>query len=251
MKFQFLYSSLLWLLPILGAAWLYLAVRPGAALPGSRAPRNRAMRLQGLAALCLILAAAGLQYRHSARKIQLVVLADVSPSIFELSAQTARIREMLGALDPQSTEAAVVVFSETAGLERAMGPLPKGSALDSQRVPDLEHLSAVVKTDGTNIGNALQFARTAFTSTDCSRGILLLSDFIDTGITSQEPGKSAAFLAGGDIDFLPTPAVLVASSDVQLAELRAPESAGAGARRPLEITIASQQPAAVECQSAS
>lgn len=225
----------------------------------SRGAGSRAFALQALAALCLILAAAGLHYRHATRKIQVVVAADVSPSIYELSAQTARIRELLGALDPASTDIAVVVFSETAGLERSMFPLPPpltaaspefqkpgGSRASLKTLPDLLHLNAVLKTNGTDIGGALQFARGAFTSPDCSRAILLLSDFRDTRtLNNRSAAKSAAFLRDSGIDLLATPAILGPSCDVQLAEFRVPEIASTGRAVPLEITIASQQPTTV------
>ncbi len=271
MKLQFLNSSLLWLLPAAALAWFVFLSRPGIWLRAHflkrEAPtvpasyRPAALVLQALAALSLIFAAAGLQYRHATRKIEIVVAADVSPSIYELNAQTARIRELLGALDPDSTEAAVVVFSESAGLEHSMAPLPapapsSGGAKESRgemsvaarsrMLPDLQHLNAVLKTNGTDIGGALQFSRGAFTSADSSRAILLLSDFRDTRmLNNRSAAKSAAFLNGSGIELLATPVILGASSDVQLAEFRVPESAVVGRAVPLEITLTSQQPQSV------
>src|SRR5206468_5604066 len=111
------------------------------------------------------------------------------------------------------------------GLERSMSPLPsQDNSVPTARaklLPDLAHLNAVLKTNGTDIGNALQFSRGAFTSPDCSRAILLLSDFRDTRmLNNRSAAKSAAFLRDSGIELLATPAILGPSSDVQLAEFR-------------------------------
>src|SRR5579862_781893 len=247
LKLQFLQSAWLVLLIPAGALWLWTMLRR--TVRPARAPR-RAFIVQGLAATCLILAAAGLSVRHSARKVQLVVAADVSDSVFELNGPTARIRELLGALDPENTEVAVVIFGENAGLERGMAPVGRVSGAplhgETVRLPDLEHRVAVVKTDGTDIAGAIQFSRSAFTRSDCARAILLMSDFRDTRAQNNQSALAgAAFLNGSDIALLATPTVLSASSDVQLSELRAPETASIERAVPLEITVASQKAVSV------
>lgn len=243
MKLHFIHFPLLWMLAIFGPWVAYAWLRPIAA--------RRAVLLHAGAGLCLILAAAGLQFQRASRKIQIVAVADISPSIYELNAQTARIRELLGVLDPESTEAAVVIFSETAALERSMAPLPphmESSARAENRpgapvpLPDLARPTSVVKMRGTDIRGALLFARNAFTSTDCSRAILLQSDFRDT---HSDTALSAALFQSGDMELLATPSILGPSSDVQLAELRVPDTASTLRAVPIDVTVASQQPATV------
>ncbi len=243
MKLHFVYFSLLWILPLFAAIVAYASLR--------RVAPRRALLLQSLAGLCAILSAAGLQFQQSARNIQLVVAADISPSIYELNAQTERVRELLSALDPNTTQAAVVVFSESAALERPMSPLPTSNELAQPNpkqparvkpLPDLAHPNAVIKNNGTDISAALQFARNAFTSSDCSRAILLQSDFRDT---RSPDARFSAFLRDSGIEFLATPSILGPSSDVQLAELRLPDVASTTRAVPIDITLAAQQPATV------
>src|SRR6185295_18894877 len=57
--------------------------------------------------------------------------------------------------------------------------------------------------------------------------------------------KGASFLSGSGIELLATPAALSASSDVQLAEVRAPDSVSMDRGVPLEITVAAQRPSSV------
>jgi len=250
LKLQFIYFFVLWLVPLFATAATVAFLK-------RMAPR-RTLVLQTLAGFCILLALAGLHYRHAIRAIQIVVATDVSPSIFELNAQTARVREVLGALDPESTEAAVVVFSATAALERSMSPLPPLTPVSSQderastpavrrnSLPDFAHLHAVVNTHGTDISVALQAARAAFTSTTCSRAIVLQSDFRDTTAPDNRNAlRTAAFLRDSGIDLLATPSILGPSSDVQLAELRVPDTATAGRNVPIDITLAAHQPATV------
>jgi Mg-chelatase subunit ChlD len=217
-----------------------------------RPVRGRALLwlcVQALACGALLLAAAGWTIQAGRHRLALVVAADVSESIFETEAQTGRVNDFLRALDPDSTDAAVVVFGANPGLERPFAPLSallgeagRLAAPRSAPALDLARPQAVVKTGGTNLAAALTFARSLFRDDGATHAILLLSDFRET---HGRAATVAAALAGERIRLLATPALLSASRDVQLAEFRVPESAPVSRAVPLEITVASQSAAKV------
>ncbi|HEY3320489.1 MAG TPA: VWA domain-containing protein [Planctomycetota bacterium] len=182
-----------------------------------------------------------------------MIAADVSASIFDLSTQNVRLRELLKEMDPSSLEVAVAVFGANSGTERLMGPLaaPSSGLPENKRtadsrspLPDLTRPTAVVERSGTDIGAAIDYSRGLFPSeqNEPARGILLLSDFRNT---RGSPNASIAGLAGAKIDLLPSPAVLGASSDAYIAALRAPESGPLGRALPIEVTIGAQSPCTV------
>ena len=189
-----------------------------------------------LGAAALIFAAAGWTVQFGQQRLQIVVAADVSDSIFELDAQTERIGELLKPLDADRTQAAVIVFGANAGIERPMGPL---TSLRGAQSLDLVHRRAVVKTGATDLSAALKLGRTQFTDETASRAILVLSDFRET---QNRAADTAAALGNEHIALLASPSMLSASRDVQLAEFRTPESAPLGRAVPLEIVVASQTP---------
>lgn len=230
----------LWLLPLwLAALLIFRPKRAGARYrPGSVLQFS----ITALAFLCLIFAAAGLSFQQTVRKTQLVVAADVSDSIFQLDDQSTRLRELIAAVDPETTELALVVFAKTQALERPMGPPPLAI--------DLAHRTAVIDTRATNLADALQFSASAFSVKDGARGVLVLSDFRDIGASPLAVRANAAALDAAGISLLATPAVLSAGSDVRLAELRAPDRASIARAVPLDITIAAQKPAEVKVRVA-
>ncbi len=228
------------LLPIwLAAALIFRPRRHGARY---RAGSVVQFAITTVAFLCLIFAAAGLGFQQAVRKTQLVVTADVSDSIFQLDDQSARLRELLAAVDPESTELALVVFARTQALERPMGPPPL--------TIDLAHRAAVIDTRATNLADVFQFSKSAFTVESGARGVLVLSDFRDTGASPLFAAANAAALDAAGISLLATPAVLSAGSDVRLAELRAPDRASMARAVPLDITLAAQKPVAVKVRVA-
>lgn len=229
MGFHLIHPGWLWLAPIFAGLLVIFrrrnSVKQGLARAG----------LYSLPFIFITLAAAGLTVERNTRKNQVVVAADISDSIFERSAQTQRVRELLSALEPETTQAAMVLFGKTQSLERPMG------SLASAAQADLSNPAAVVSASGTDIAGALRFARTAFTQGDGGRAVLLLSDFRDTQNTPTALAAEAAALDAAGIALLSTPAILGATSDVRLAEFFAPERASVGRGIPLEITVAGQK----------
>jgi Mg-chelatase subunit ChlD len=208
--------------------------------------------LHGAAAVCIVLAAVGLQVPAHAPRQVVAVAADTSDSIFDLATQTGRLTESLAALDPDTTQAAAAVFGRNTGLERAMAPLaphPTTAAHSSAlrgAAPfvDLSRPATVVDRSATDVGAAVNFARGLFApdTAGAARGILLLSDFRDTCGSAD---AAAAALRGSGIDLLACPALLGPASDVHLAALRVPERSQLGRDVPVEMTVASQSPCTV------
>ena len=212
---------------------------------------------QACAAICLVLAAAGLQVPRHAPRQQLVAVADVSDSVFDLSTQTARLNEALAALDPGSAQAAIVVFARSAGLERSLGPLVQAqgpsktvpgrrSALRPSRetsLVDLSRPATVVDHSATDIGGAVNFARGLFPAeaSPAARGLLLLSDFRETCGSAE---AAAAALSGSSIDLLAYPAALGPSADIRIAALSVPQTGRLGRDVPVEVAVAAQSPCA-------
>ncbi|HYG73661.1 MAG TPA: VWA domain-containing protein [Planctomycetota bacterium] len=236
---------------LLVAQWF--RVRGGAGNVGLQRRRFvRRLILQGCAGLLLALAAAGLRIPREGQRQQIVVAADVSSSIFDLSSQSTRLNELARALDPQQAELAFTVFGGTAGTERAFSPLAAATErnttstrrkkVEAPLLPDLLQLTTVVDRNATDVGSAINFARSLFPdsrASSASRAILLLSDFRSTRGSEQ---SAAAALSGSGIDLLPTPAVLGPSADVHIASLRVPEKVQIGRSIPIEVTVASQTP---------
>ena len=250
---------LLALAPVYSAFLWWWWCRRDAALPVLRRRLAFQAVLQGGAALCLILAAAGLQVPAHAPRQVLVAAADLSDSIFDLASQTPRLAETLNALNAETTQAAVVVFGRTVGLEQRMTPLshsaPSAAAASlsgpfpksHKRRPlvDLTRPATVVDRSATDLGAALTFARGLFPpeSATAARGILVLSDFRDTCGSAK---TAAASLAGSGIDLLALPAALGPSADVHIAALSVPGSAQVGRDLPVEVIVASQTPCTVQ-----
>lgn len=225
-------------------------------VPVIRRRLARELALHSVAALCLVLALAGLQVPAEMPRQVLVAAADVSDSVFDLSTQTARLEELQEALDRATAQTAVVVFGRTPGLERALEPLaqPATETVQRGRPPhrrwsgtapvDLTRPATVVDRAATDLGAAISFARGLFPphSAGAARGILLLSDFRDTGGSAD---AAAGALSGSGVELLACPALLGPSADVHLAALSVPETARLGRDVPVEITVAAQSPAAV------
>jgi Mg-chelatase subunit ChlD len=247
----------LFLLPLYG--WLMWRWRQAIlglmAAPSVRRKARLRMLLHGLGALCLVLAAAGVQVPAQVRCAQLVVVADASESvrIFDLNAQTQRVRELLRALDGFRAEVGVVVFAGSASTERPLSPLEISPEPSSARgrggrnsgLPDLLRLTGVVEPHtATDIGAALSRARGLFTGEGSGgRGILLLSDFRDT-VGGAE--SAAAALSGSGTDLLLAPAVPGQSQDVHVASVCAPEWTTRDRAVPVEITVATFTPCSVQ-----
>lgn len=210
--------------------------------------------LHACAALVLILAAAGMQIPSLAKHIQLVFAADVSESIFERHAETKQLHELIGAVDPESSEAAIVVFGDDAGCERPMGtlsqtapraPLRERDSLrlrrnDAGALPDLDRITTVVDGRATDIGGALNTARGLFRNEPGdARAIVMLSDFRDTRGRAE---SGAAALSGSGIDLLAVPAALGAAANPYIAALRVPEVGTVGRDVPIEVTIGAVGP---------
>ena len=229
---------MLWLLPVWAAAVLVLR----------RRQRGWRVNFSAAGVLCAIFAAAGASHSGALRRNQILVALDSSDSIFDREAQGRRVRELLGALEPQSTAAGVVLFGKNCALEAPLAPLNLKRDLESVNgsrgviFPDLARPAAVVDASGTDIAGALQFARSVFAGEDGARAVLLLSDYRDTKNSALELAAGAAALNAAGIDLLAAPAVLGASSDVQLAALRAPESVSSERAIALDATVAAQQP---------
>jgi hypothetical protein len=245
-----------WLLLLLAAyaSLLWLRWRQSAAgVPAFRRRLIPSLALHAVAALCLALGAAGLRIPVRAPHYTIAVAADISDSVFDVATQNARLNAALDSLDPAATDAAVVVFGRTAGLERALSPLAVSAAPNATPVfhveraaphVDLTRPHTVVDRSATDIGNALGYARGLLPSGDAptARAILLLSDFRDTQGGAE---AAAAALAGSGIDLLTVPAALGPSSDVRLAALRVPERGRVGRDLPIEAVVAAQSPCTV------
>ena len=199
-------------------------------------------------ALCLILAASGLQWPAYAPRTQLVVLADVSESIFDPETQNAQLQELLSPLDRARTEAAICVFGAQPGVERAMAPLPALSATRTRRseslLPNLARSTVFVDPGGTDIAASLNLGRTLFTADkeNAARAILMLSDYRST---RGDARAAAALLRGDGIALLAAPAVLGVSADVHIAALRLPDKGSIGRALPIEVTVSALKPCSV------
>jgi len=179
---------LLLLTPLYGAfLWAWWRRQPEIAFAFRRRVATKTV-FHACAAICLVLAAAGLRVPAHAPRQELVAVADLSDSVFDQATQTVRLNEALAALDPDSAQAGIVVFGRTAGLERALGPLtpPRGhdplpgrlevgsaspdapgrrAALHSPRevfFVDLTRSATVVDHSATDIGGAVSFGRGLF-----------------------------------------------------------------------------------------
>src|SRR5689334_12605211 len=146
-------------------AWWFASQRDAS---GRIATRRRRwfLAVHAVAALTLVLAAAGLQIPSLSKHIQLVFATDVSESIFERHAETKQLHEMMSAVDRENTEAALVVFGDDAGCERPMGMLSQTSARaplrdgkdslrlrrnDANALPDLDKITTVVDGRATDV----------------------------------------------------------------------------------------------------
>lgn len=243
-----MHPGVLWLLPAWAAAVLIL-------WRGKRSPNGWRMLLTAAGVLCAIFAAAGASGSGALRRNRILVALDSSDSIFDHESQGRRVRELLAALEPESTAAGALIFGRNCALEVPLAPLVamRGAKVTNAangtrgaNFPDLARPAAVIDASGTDIAGALQFARSVFAGEDGARAVLLLSDYRDTKNSALELAASAAALSAAGIDLLAAPAVLGASSDVQLAALRAPESVSSVRAIALEVTVAAQQPVTVK-----
>lgn len=237
-------------LPLAAAlAWWYRSQARG------RADRRLRWRLIWRAAglACLILALAGLRLPGEVRAVRVVAAVDVSASIYDPSAQQAELETLARELHGSNVELGVVVFGRTAGLERAVAPLPLSVPPGAERgtlpaagpppVPDVTRPQAAVEREGTDLARALRLARAQLgDAQEAARAIVLLSDGLDTAGGAEE---AAAALAGSGIDLLARPAAMEAHGDVHVASLRHPERGRVGLGLPLDVTVAGQQAARV------
>ena len=239
-----------------GFVWFFF--RPAGRSQRFRFKTVRAVIFNALGALCLVLAAAGMQISAPAKQIQVVVAADVSDSVFDLETQTSKLNELLKPLDREHTQIAMTVFGGNSGTERSMGPLPDSTpspggfprdrtAAKGSLLPNLNRVTTVVERGATDIGHAIDFSRGAFPVTSensvQARGLLILSDFRDTRGRAE---LAAATLYGSGVDLLATPALLGPSADVRVAGVRVPEESRMGRAVPIEVTLAGSSPVAVQ-----
>jgi len=212
--------------------------------------QRRTLLLHGLSVLTLLLAASGLQLTLTAPHRQIVVLADVSDSVFDLPTQDTRLRQLLAPLNPAQTDIAFAVFGRNTGIEQPLRPLPQLTPQTQDRrrttssgLPSVEQHTSLIDRSASDLGAALQTARGLFDSRQTSsRAILLLSDFRDTAARSP---AAAAALNGSGIDLLAAPVLLGPSADVCLAALELSPTATLGRAVPIEVTLTAQTAATV------
>jgi uncharacterized membrane protein len=163
MKVQFTNPHFLWLLPVVWAWAIWLALKSDAQL--SRFRRSIALAVRMIVLLLVVLALAGLQWMRPLEGVNVLFLLDRSDSIPSPQQETARKYVNTAAKEKKRTDnAGVVVFGTDAAIEISASP-----AVDVQKI------NAVVPTERTDLGAAIRLGTAAFPETGQKR-LVVMSD---------------------------------------------------------------------------
>ena len=189
MQFQFTHPWWLLLLPVLGTAVVWLALRSYVQASPTRRRIGLALRLIVFAAL--VLALAGLQWKRPLEGLNVYFLLDRSDSVPSAQQEAAREYVNQAAARKQTIDqGGVVVFGNGASIETA-----------PSRKVDLPKIHAVVGGERTDIAGAIRLGTAAFPETGQKR-LVLLSDG-NENIGEALGAVAAARALGVSVDVLP------------------------------------------------
>ncbi len=185
------------------------------------------LMLRTLIVLLLVFALAGAQAVQSANRLAVVYLVDVSDSVGQAvrEAELDYVRQSLPSMGPDD-EAGVVLFGANAVVEKPLN-----------NVRELGAIQSAPSTGNTNLEKAIRLALGMFPA-DAARRIVVLSDGRPT-IGNSESAAELAAATGVEISyvqFTPQPV-----PEVQVSNVTAPSTVGAGQNFDLSFTVESQQ----------
>src|SRR5262245_34368221 len=175
------FETPLWLLALIPALILTIALHVSARRRMGAGRRRAALLVRGLLLALLVFAVAGLQVVLPVDRLATVFVVDLSDSVGNTGREDALafLRETLKE-KPDGDVAGIVAFGKDALVER----LP--SELD-----DIDRIASAPVKSATDIGSALRLA-TALFPDDAQKRIVLLSDGNDTTGAGQSEAALAA-----------------------------------------------------------
>ncbi len=194
-------------------------------LTGMRKPQRRAtLALRITWILCLLLALAGLRWRHDSDALGVLFLVDDSASISaEAGAQARRFVEQSLNSRGSADAAGVIGFATRAHVWQA-------AALSSVLLPKWPE-TPEAERGGTDFSRAFDFAGAALAD-DSIRRVVLLSDGNDT---SGQGSEAAARLASAGVELLVVPLRNPDTPEVLIGEVNVPRAVKSG--QPFDVRV--------------